>query len=190
MISISTNFIIISIFKYAFKTLYIFQIYNFPLYFPTFQEVTWKVWKNVRKWNVFTSCLKNPVLFLGETLGFFISSCFHFFLFWFFNVFDSSDVFIVNCIFSFHCFFTVCQVLRCSLVTASTTDLRERFLLSGIFYIRLLPAFIKDSLGLAVLLWRLQGFPLRFETQAQPICLNYTVFDNYGTLFKLIKICW
>ena len=33
---------------------------------------------------------------------------------------------------------------------ASATDLRERFLLSGVFYLALLPASFKASLGLAV----------------------------------------
>ena len=34
--------------------------------------------------------------------------------------------------------------------TASATDFRERFLLSGVFYITLLPAGFKASLGAAV----------------------------------------
>ena len=43
--------------------------------------------------------------------------------------------------------------------------------------------------------WRLQSFPLRFETQTQPICLfeSHSVcqlYDKYGTLFKLVQICW
>ena len=33
--------------------------------------------------------------------------------------------------------------------TASATDLRQRFLLSGFFYLALLPAVFKASLGLA-----------------------------------------
>ena len=84
---------------------------------------------------------KNP---FGESLGFFISSCFHFFLFSFLrvfisscfcffifsfpHVFVSSEIFVVDCICSLHCFFTVCQVPRFCVVTASATDLRERFL--------------------------------------------------------------
>ena len=38
---------------------------------------------------------------------------------------------------------------------------------------------------LAVLLWRLQGFPLWFETQIQHLCLNQTVFGLYMVSKKL-----
>ena len=56
----------------------------------------------------------------------FISSRFYFFLFSFLHVIVSSDVFIVECICLLQCFFTV-------VVITSATDLREIFLLSGVF---------------------------------------------------------
>ena len=108
--------------------------------------------------------------FLHVSVSFFPSSCFcffffHFFMFSFLLVFVSSGVFIADCICLLHCFFTVC------VVTTSATDLRERFLLSGVFYLTLLSCFYQAFLWLAVLPWRFQGFPLRFETQTRPICL-------------------
>ena len=65
----------------------------FSTFFLMFQAITWRVRKNFlhfSKWNFFTSCLKNPVLFLGEPLGSSISCCFHFFLFSFLHVSISS----------------------------------------------------------------------------------------------------
>ena len=61
--------------------------------------------------------------------------------------------------------------------TSTATDLGEHFLLSGTFLPYTpsshlaQPAFIKASLGAAVVPWRLQGLPLSFETQTEPICL-------------------
>ena len=46
----------------------------------------------------------------------------------------------------------------------SPTDLRERFLLSGVFYLAFLPAFFKASLGPVFQPQSLQGFMLIFET--------------------------
>ena len=48
--------------------------------------------------------------------------------------------------------------------TASATDLRECFLLSAVFYLALLPAFFKASLGPAVRPQSQMGFMLKFET--------------------------
>ena len=109
---------------------------------------------------------------------------FHFFFFLFLHVFFSSffvssDVFVLDCIYSLHCFFIVCPVLCFCVVIAGATDLREWFLLPGIFYLTILPAFIKASLGLVVLSCRLHTFPLRFETKTWPICLNHTMFGSY-----------
>ena len=61
--------------------------------------------------------------------------------------------------------------------TASAADLKQLFLLSGVFYLTLHPDIWCNLLlsrftwEPAVLLWRLQGFPLQFETQTQLICL-------------------
>ena len=105
--------------------------------------------------------LKNSCFVFRRTFSVFlfpsvlISSCFRFFFFSILLIFASSDVFIVDCICLLHCFCTVCEVLCFCVVTASATDLIERFLLSGIFYLTLLHAFIKASLGPTVLTWRL-----------------------------------
>ena len=54
------------------------------------------------------------------------------------------------------------------LFTPSATDMRERFLLSGVFYLKLFSAVFKISLGLAVQPQRQQGFILIIETQLRP----------------------
>ena len=106
-------------------------------------------------------------------------ACFHFFMFSFLH-FSFLEiflgVFIVDCICSLHCFFAVVAV-----VTTSATDLRERFLLSGVFYLTLLSCFY-------------QGFPVawkfclegcrasRWGSKQRPgssVCFNDTVFRNY-----------
>ena len=113
----------------------------------------------------------------------FVSSCFHFF------IFSILLVFISSCVHFFRCFY-----YRLYLCCYRECYGFERFLLSGIFYLTLLPAFIKASLVLGVQSGRLQGFPLRFETQTQPICLFESLsvqqlYDKHGTLLKLVKIC-
>ena len=92
------------------------------------EEVIGRVRKNslhFRKWNLFTSCWKN--------------SCFVFRRrrkdFSFLLVFVSSDVFIIDSICSLYSFFFVCQVLCFCVATASATDMQERFLISGVFYL-------------------------------------------------------
>ena len=110
----------------------------------------------------------------------FVSFCFCLFLFLFLLVFVSSDVFIVYCISLLPCFFTVC------VVTASATDLRERFLLSGIFYITLLTNNCHNLLLLR-LLWGQQfslggcsAFQWCLKHRPDPsVCLNHSVFGNY-----------
>ena len=79
----------------------------------------------------------------------FVSFSFHFFR-WFHCWLHLFSWLFLNCLWS-------TSFLCCCIVSA--TDLRECFLLSVIFYFKLLPAFIKASLGPAVLLWRLQVFP-------------------------------
>ena len=91
---------------------------------------------------------------------------------WFYNCFSS--VFISPTFFAVTFF---CQVLCfCLAVVASATDLREPFLNSGVFYLTLLPDFgttyFYQSLpGPAVLLRRLQGLSLKFETLSRSIFL-------------------
>ena len=114
--------------------------------------------------------LKNSC-FLGEPLGFFTTiSLVLSAVFSFLHVFISSDFFRF-----FHYWLHLLTSLFlhccCYCCTAIAADLRERFLLSGVFFLTLLLAFIKASLGPAVLPWRLQGFPLMFKTQTWPICI-------------------
>ena len=118
--------------------------------------------------------------FQENPLGFFISSCFRLMIISFLHVFVSSDVFIID---------SIC------VVTTSAMDLRECFSLSSVFYLTILSAFIKISLGPAEQPWRLQGLPLKFETQIQSISLFeshscWQLYGKYGTLFRLVKICW
>ena len=75
----------------------------------------------------------------------------------------------------------------CYSFTASATGLGERFLLSGVFYLTLLPD-IWHNLLLSRLPWepavlsrRLQGLPLRFETP-RPICLS----ESHGVQQKVL----
>ena len=102
----------------------------------------------------------------------FISSYFHFFMFSYLLVLASS--------YFYFFFFLLFQMFLLWITFVHFTvfslfvllpRVLQRFFLSGVFYLTLLPAFIKASLGLPVLPLRLQGFPLRFETQTRPICL-------------------
>ena len=129
---------------------------------------------------LFSSKLKKPLLFLGEPFRVFhhcFCRCFHFTIdfYYCFQVFSlliafvhfitvSSGVFIsplILLLFSFLCFhfsnFLYCDCflsgtsfLCCC--TASATDLREFFLLSGVFYLTLLPDICHNLLFY-------QGFP-------------------------------
>ena len=113
----------------------------------------------------------------------------------------SSDVF--GC---FHCWLHLFTSLFlygffAVILTASSTDLRELFLLLCIFILHSFPAIVKASLWPVILPGRLQGFSMRFETQTQPICLFESqlncwvelsclfefqqLYDKYETLFKV-----
>ena len=76
----------------------------------------------------------------------------------------------------------------CYSFTASATDLRERFSLSRVFYLTLLPDLWHNLLlsrvpwEPTVLPWRLQGHPLMFETQIWPICL----FESHSVQQKVL----
>ena len=52
------------------------------------------------------------------------------------------------------------------LVTANAVDLRGRFLFSGVFYLALLPAVFKASLGAGSLTSKLAGFPADLQNIA------------------------
>ena len=68
------------------------------------------------------------------------------------------------------------QLLPTHLFSMSATDLRERFLLSGIFYHTLLPAFFKASLGAGSSTSRLAGLhaDLWNIAPSPAICLNHS----------------
>ena len=164
------------------KNLYIFLVYNFP-HFSYNLETTALIFFVLGKVEI---PFLNSWLVLGEPLGFFIfhifiSSYFHFFLFWFLQ-----NVFIADCICLFHCFFHCLLLLRVLLIWKST------FYSPLFFTLYSFPAFIKASLGPSVLLWGLQAFPPRLETHGQPICLFESpcirwLYDKYGTLLNLLK---
>ena len=119
---------------------FIFFKFIISTFFLMFQEVTWRAWKNFlhfRKINLLPSSLKTPVFLENPFL--FLSLLLWMFSFLYVFI-SSSYVFIDDCICLLHCFVTVV------LVTTSATDLRENFLLSGVLYLTLLPAFIKVSL--------------------------------------------
>ena len=109
---------------FEFCSLLVFSIF-YSLTNSKILEVMLLTLKNSRVLVVILLTLNN------SKISVFISSCFCFFSFSTLLVFVSSDVFIV--------FFTLC------VVTASATDLRERFLHSDIFYLTLLPAVFKAS---------------------------------------------
>ena len=135
---------------------------------------------------IFNLKLKNSY-FLGEPFRVFrhcFFGCFHFFMFSFLKM--CLGVFIVDCICSLHCV-VVMRVLRMwdSIFYSHTF----------FFYLALLPDFIKASLRLPVLPWRLQGFPMRFETRTHPICLFelhsiWQLRDKWKTPIKLVKTGW
>ena len=109
--------------------------------------------------------------------------CFHFSalsfttVFWVFSLLISI-VHVTNFLYPDYFFaaFLLSTLFLCC-CTANATDLRELFLLSGNFYLTLLPDIWHNlllsrlPLEPEVLPWRFQGLPLRFETQTRPICL-------------------
>ena len=121
-----------------------------------------------------------------RTLRVFHFSYFHFFLFSFLLVFVSSKCFYCWLHLFISLFFHCLLLLRVLLIWKST------FYSPLLFTLYSFPAFIKASLGPAVLLWGLQTFPPRLETQGQPICLFEShcirwLYDKYGTLLNLLK---
>ena len=101
-----------------------------------------------------------------------------------------SDVFIVDCICWLHCLLHFTSPLWC--YTASATDLRELFLLSGVFYLTLLhDIWYNDRLHQPALLSRFPcSLPFCLEcgcrashygSKHRPgptACLNHTVFSK------------
>ena len=155
--------------------IYVFLKFIIFHYFSlTFQEVTGIVSKNVlhfRESNFFTPCLKTPDLFLGEPLGFRISS----------------DVFTVDPICSFDCFFTVCQVLCFCVATVSAMDLREYFFTLRCFLLVFLP-HIWHNLLLWKLSWagssalKVAGFPTEVQNIGpDQLFKSHSVQQLYGT---------
>ena len=97
----------------------------------------------------------------------FVSSCFHLFVF--------SGTFFADCISPLHCFFTVCQVLRFSVVVPRVLRIWEI-----VFYLTLLPAFFKASLGQQLCLEGCRAS--RWGSKhglGLSASLNCTLFGNY-----------
>ena len=69
--------------------------------------------------------------------------------------------------------------------TASATDLRERFLISCDFYLSLLPAPLRASLGPAVHPQRQQRFMLIIEKQLPPVSNDSNPQKRYSGRFYL-----
>ena len=65
-------------------------------------------------------------------------------------------------------------------------DLREHFLLSGVFYLTLLPAGFKASQGPAVQPQSWQGFMLTFETKPTPSYLFELQQATKGVQWKIL----
>ena len=65
-------------------------------------------------------------------------------------------------------------------------DLREHFLLSGVFYLTLLPAGFKASQGPAVQPQSWQGFMLTFETKPTPSYLVELQQATKGVQWKIL----
>ena len=144
---------------------------------------------------------KNSCFFPGEPCRVFQVFPFFTFLMCFY-VSPFSDVFIFHLSQVFHfspfsgvSFFTFFWVFL-YYCTVSATDLRELFLFSDILYLTPLPDIWHNLLlsrlpwELAVLHWRLQGLPLRFETQSSPICLfkSHSVQQKvFGKFYLCVK---
>ena len=146
--------------------IYISQIHNFSLLYIWFQNfifaynlflLTWRVRKNFlyfSKMKLFQFIFKNSGLFLENSydlsfLHVFVSFCFSFFMFSFLDIFVSLDVFIIGCI---------CDV------TASVTDLRERFFLPGVFYLTLPSCFYQGFLCAGSSALKVEGLSTRVRS--------------------------
>ena len=118
----------------------------------------------------------NTVYFLGEPFRVFYHCFvgrFHFFMFSFLHVFISLwfhffrcflGVFIVDCICSLHRFLSVCSLfVHWCIVTASATDLREKFLLWGVLYLTISSCFYQDFSGSGSSALKVGGFPTQVQ---------------------------
>ena len=118
---------------------------------------------------------RTPILFLGKPIGFFLSSCFYFFIFLFPQMFLLLIEF-VN--------FTVSSLLL--LLQPALQIWESIFFLLGVFYLAFLPD-IWHNLLLSRLPWgrqyNLEGCrAYHWGSKLRPhpsVCLNYTVFSSY-----------
>ena len=161
-----------------------------------------------KKWNFFYLMLKNSCFVFRRTLR-----VFHFFVFSFlFTSYFSSFLFFLVFISSFYCFF---RYFSCSLYLFISLFLRFLLLLLRMlriwennFYSHTFftlhsfqmfgttcfyqgfPGADRRQVG-SLQPWRLQGIPLRFETQTCPsLYLNHTVFGNYIISLELYLNLW
>ena len=117
----------------------------------------------------------NTVYFLGEPFRVFYHCFvgrFHFFMFSFLHVLISLwfhffrcflGVFIV-CICSLHRFLSVCSLfVHWCIVTASATDLREKFLLWGVLYLTISSCFYQDFSGSGSSALKVGEFPTQVQ---------------------------
>ena len=133
-------------------------------------------------------------MFLGEPLGFFISTCFHFFSFLFLLAFISSCHHFFRCFnFWLHLFTSLflycwCCYRQCYGFERAFFTFRV-FLPYTLFQNLAQSVFIKASLRVAVQLWRLQGFPLRFEKQTLLIYLFESHSVRQKVLLGMFYLC-
>ena len=109
---------------------------------------------------------RTPVLFLGEE-----ERIFHFFSFLFLQMFLLLIPFVHFTVSSLFARYFVFVLLPRVLRICKSVFWSQAFFTLHPFWQLTQPSFIKVSLGPAVQLWMLQGFPLRFKTQTWPICL-------------------
>ena len=117
-------------------------------------------------------------MFLGEPLGFFISSCYHFSMFSFLHSFRFHFF-----VFFFLLVFVFSDVSSLFVLLQQVLRIWERIFYSPpVFSLHTLHAFIHASLGPAVQPWRLLVLPLRFQ-QTRNICFfqSHMVWQLYDS---------
>ena len=114
-------------------------------------------------------------------------------MFLFLQLFISSDVlgvFIVDCIWSLHCFFTVCQVLCfCVVVPRVLQSWEKPFDFQAFLTLNSFLLLSRLPYDWQISPWRMKGFLLRFEIHTWSICLfeSYSVkrYNLVGSIYML-----
>ena len=109
---------------------------------------------------------------------------FIYFIFWFLQMFSS--LFIVDFIYWLHCFFTVVVV-----VTASATDLRQRFLLSVVFHLTVHSCFYQSFPWAGISALNVARISTEVWNLDLVICLfeSHSVRQLYGLAGNSIQTC-